>query len=31
MDEALSHRVGEDFSLADVDPTSTPGFEWDNQ
>ena len=28
MDEALSHRVGPDFRLADVDPTSTPGFEW---
>ena len=31
MDEALSHRVGPDFSLADVDPTSTPGFEWDKE
>ncbi len=31
MDEALCHRVGPDFRLADVDPTSTPGFEWDKK
>ncbi|BAC19662.1 putative ferredoxin [Corynebacterium efficiens YS-314] len=29
MEEALSHRVGPDFRIADVDPTSTPGFERD--
>ena len=31
MDEAFQHRVGPDFSLADVDPGSTPGFEWDKK
>ncbi|NLA55869.1 MAG: PPK2 family polyphosphate--nucleotide phosphotransferase [Corynebacterium humireducens] len=31
MDEALSHRVGPGFRLADVDPSSTPGFEWDKE
>jgi len=31
MDEALSHRVGSGFRLADVDPSSTPGFEWDKE
>jgi PPK2 family polyphosphate:nucleotide phosphotransferase len=31
MDEALCHRVGPDFRIADVDPTSTPGFEWDKE
>nr|WP_258879550.1 hypothetical protein [Corynebacterium glutamicum] len=31
MEEALSHRVGPDFRIADVDPTSTPGFEWANR
>lgn len=31
MDEALSHRVGPDFRLADVDPSSTPGFKWDKK
>src|SRR5699024_6377846 len=31
MEEALSHRVGPGFRLADVDPTSTPGFEWDKE
>lgn len=31
MEEALCHRVGPDFRIADVDPTSTPGFEWDKE
>ncbi|RSZ63557.1 PPK2 family polyphosphate--nucleotide phosphotransferase [Corynebacterium hylobatis] len=31
MEEAKSHRVGPDFRIADVDPTSTPGFEWDKE
>lgn len=31
MDEALQHRVTPDFRLADVDPTSTPGFKWNKK
>ncbi|QGU04701.1 Polyphosphate kinase 2 (PPK2) [Corynebacterium comes] len=31
MEEALCHRVGPDFRIADVDPTSTPGFEWNKE
>lgn len=31
MEEARSHRVGPDFSLAEVDPGSTPGFDWDKK